>query len=322
MNPCTVSAKAAGGRWTRRLLGLATLCLVLTHAGPARSQDGPGPEEFECQALANGVLLSWDDLALTTGFVANLIREEDTEGRAEVLALLDPDSTWYFDAAVPDGDYTYTIDIVLINGIAPPNRSHCDVRVGRAETLRCETFGGIATPPQVLIGWDPISENVPVEAIVIQRDGETIAELDPGAFEFQEEPANGAHEYAVRATLRAGVRGGREPLEIGTCIVEFEPPVLDGLVRGDCNQDGSHDISDAVCLLRVLFVGDMPADCQKSLDTNDDGDVEITDAIVLLSFLFQMGAPIEQPFPECGHDRTPDDLSCEFFPSCFNPPPP
>jgi PKD repeat protein len=71
---------------------------------------------------------------------------------------------------------------------------------------------------------------------------------------------------------------------------------------GDCNQDGSVDISDGVCILSHLFLGD-PAvlACDGGtvadpgnkalLNSNGDATVDLGDAIYLLTFLFQGGLP-------------------------------
>ena len=67
----------------------------------------------------------------------------------------------------------------------------------------------------------------------------------------------------------------------------------------DCNQDGSLDISDGVCLLGRLFAGgELP--CEGSLDApgtralldaNGDASVNISDAVWVLGFLFSGLAP-------------------------------
>jgi hypothetical protein len=71
---------------------------------------------------------------------------------------------------------------------------------------------------------------------------------------------------------------------------------------GDCNQDGSCDLSDAVCLLGFLFLGssgrlpcgDGRAESPSNLgllDFNGDARLDITDGIAKLSFLFVGGPP-------------------------------
>lgn len=112
--------------------------------------------------------------------------------------------------------------------------------------------------------------------------------------------------------------------------------------RGDCNLDGSVNLTDAIRLLGVLFppagcipdtdgIPDGAPECPFSLcddacDANDDGSVNITDAVFLLGVLFPPSGcvpdtdGIPDGFPECpflpppaggcGSDPTPDSLDC------------
>ncbi|MGE3166088.1 MAG: hypothetical protein AB7O52_14370 [Planctomycetota bacterium] len=118
--------------------------------------------------------------------------------------------------------------------------------------------------------------------------------------------------------------------------------------RGDCNADGSVNITDAVRLLGVLFppagcipdtdgIPDGPpecpiATCRDACDANDDGSVNITDAVFLLGVLFPPAGCIPDtdgipdgppecpifspPAPGCGPDPTPDNVDCVTYPSC------
>lgn len=88
-------------------------------------------------------------------------------------------------------------------------------------------------------------------------------------------------------------------------------------LRGDANEDGEVDISDAVTALIFLFIGGAtPPDCLKSLDADDNGAIEISDPISLLDFLFRTGGAPMIPFGECGLDLTPDELTCDRFEPC------
>lgn len=90
--------------------------------------------------------------------------------------------------------------------------------------------------------------------------------------------------------------------------------------RGDCNNDGSKDIADAVRLLAFLFPPTPPAsplDCDGACDANDDGTLNIADAISTLSVLFPSGAPLPWLAPDlCGVDPTPDSLPCDAYNNC------
>ena len=66
---------------------------------------------------------------------------------------------------------------------------------------------------------------------------------------------------------------------------------------GDCNQDGTLDLSDVICLLGHLFQGNpatLPCATDAAnlglMDCNMDGGVDLSDAIYKLAFLFQGGA--------------------------------
>ncbi|MCA8960665.1 MAG: hypothetical protein KDC38_09140 [Planctomycetes bacterium] len=86
-------------------------------------------------------------------------------------------------------------------------------------------------------------------------------------------------------------------------------------VRGDANQDGVVDISDAVTVLAQLFIaGTSPPECASTVDANDDGASDVSDVVFLLNQLFVPGAlPLPPPHPDCGVDPTPDVLDCDRF---------
>ncbi|MEM7166788.1 MAG: hypothetical protein AAF581_15075, partial [Planctomycetota bacterium] len=93
--------------------------------------------------------------------------------------------------------------------------------------------------------------------------------------------------------------------------------VLGGFVRGDCNDDGTLNVADAVSGLNVLFGGTgQVAPCVDACDTNDDGSFNIADMITLLVHLFSSGASPAAPFPSCGVDPSADLLTCNTYTNC------
>ncbi|MBN1443936.1 MAG: hypothetical protein JXA90_14595, partial [Planctomycetes bacterium] len=87
--------------------------------------------------------------------------------------------------------------------------------------------------------------------------------------------------------------------------------------RGDCNDDGTVDISHPVAALGYLFLGTEDLGCLDAADADDSGAIDISDAVYSLTFLFLDGRAPEEPFPACGPDPTPDDdLTCESFEGC------
>lgn len=110
-----------------------------------------------------------------------------------------------------------------------------------------------------------------------------------------------------------------------TDIADGTSPDVDGdgipdecqlvFVRGDANDDGMVDISDAISsLLYVSGVGFVP--CAATTDVNDDAMVNIADPISLLAALFSGGPAPGAPFPDCGLDPTPVALPCDVYLSC------
>lgn len=87
--------------------------------------------------------------------------------------------------------------------------------------------------------------------------------------------------------------------------------------RGDFNQVGERDMSDAIELLSYLFQGKFSLDCLDAGDTNDDGYLDVSDPSHLLRFLFLGTAPPPEPTLHCGEDPTDDALLCREFSSPF-----
>ena len=88
-------------------------------------------------------------------------------------------------------------------------------------------------------------------------------------------------------------------------------------LRGDCNDDGAIDISDALATLGSLFLGDGDPGCDDACDSNDDSTVDISDAIATLGVLFLRNGIIPLPgMNDCGVDPTGDELGCETFERC------
>jgi plastocyanin len=86
--------------------------------------------------------------------------------------------------------------------------------------------------------------------------------------------------------------------------------VQEKFVRGDASGDGKVDISDAVAVLNVLFLGAVARCCDDALDANDDGAIDIADPVFMLQSLFIEGTKIPPPYPLAGGDRTDDALQC------------
>src|SRR5688572_24855248 len=68
-----------------------------------------------------------------------------------------------------------------------------------------------------------------------------------------------------------------------------EPPIFSAFgeggifIRGDADQNGKVEITDAVTTLGYLFLGTEDPYCMDALDADDDGQLNLTDAIGVLS---------------------------------------
>ncbi len=140
--------------------------------------------------------------------------------------------------------------------------------------------------------------------IVAAPQGGNASLDDPGAV-IANMNVNADGEYTVRLTITdSGCEGDPGKSAIGERTVTVGPVVPPGGSQrpGDCNQDGKLDISDAICLLGHLFLGDpTTVPCEGGaitdpgnislLDSNGGGKVDLSDAVSVLTFLFSSGNP-------------------------------
>jgi hypothetical protein len=136
------------------------------------------------------------------------------------------------------------------------------------------------------------------------------------------------HPYAQEGDYLAGVTvtydgDGQHGGSLEVKVTSSPMPLFR---RGDCNDDGGVDISDAVCILSWLFLGG-PAPgsgpepgsgsgCSAVADTNGNGSADISDAVYLLDYLFKGGPEPVAPFPDCGPGSLPADQGmCETPPA-------
>jgi len=136
--------------------------------------------------------------------------------------------------------------------------------------------------------------------VEVFRDGILAATL-PGTLTSYQETlvTSGPADYQVIAT-RLGI-----PSPASNCSLVTGPLFL----RGDVNNDGSHQIVDAILILGYLF-GSQALSCHDAADVNDNGSINLGDPVSLLNFLFGSGAQPAPPYPTPGPDPTPDGISC------------
>ncbi len=90
--------------------------------------------------------------------------------------------------------------------------------------------------------------------------------------------------------------------------------------RGDADANGQLQLTDAVRILNVLFLGTGTIPCQDAADADDNGQLQLTDAVRILNVLFLGTGVIPLPGPPveaCGADPTKSDaLDCAGYDKC------
>jgi hypothetical protein len=123
----------------------------------------------------------------------------------------------------------------------------------------------------------------------------------------------GGWEYGFRFEDEAQIQLSTEDLDI-----QLTPPPVTGLVfrRGDSDSSGDVNLTDAIRILNVLFLGIGEILCLDSADADDSGAVNLTDAIRILNVLFlgigEIGPPGTQ---SCGPDPAGTSAGCASYPA-------
>lgn len=108
---------------------------------------------------------------------------------------------------------------------------------------------------------------------------------------------------------RMVTEGTRTDPTLGSATITIE--ALPTFIRGDADEDGLLDITDAMVNLFTQFGILPPSSCEDRLDSDDDGVLTINDAVLVLEHLYNKGAAPEAPFPGSGVDPTSDSLNCD-----------
>ena len=104
---------------------------------------------------------------------------------------------------------------------------------------------------------------------------------------------------------------------------EFNP--LKSFRRGDGNDNGGSDITDAINVLEDTFFGPDPVTgprikCLEAMNVNDDADVDITDVINMLEALFlgKVDSIVAPGLNICTTDAvdSPNHLGCDSYTHC------
>lgn len=188
---------------------------------------------------------------------------------------------------------------VLSWASTPAKHPGCDPHI-----FTCRAVGEDA----VRIEWDGLGCRVDA---FLDRDGIQLAAVAPDDTSFDDRGvAPGVHVYRLRI--------GGPAFQERTCTVTLPGEPAARFVRGDCNGDGraAGSVTDAVFLLQFNFLGGTAPPCLAACDADGDGGVQgqVTDVVYLLGHLFLGGPRPPEPYPICGPDPAPGQLSCDRSP--------
>lgn len=266
----------------------------------------PGPHFFHCSSWGDTVRLDWDALGIPSQSVEVLLFRDD-----ELLSHVEADDHGYEDLDVPPGAHVYRLSIEGPLGFR--ESLECETVVPEGIGLECDVAEEI-----VSIRWGPlpVADLDVILRVDVRRDDEVVAELAPDAQSYHEMPPPGEHRYMLFGIWNS--LDPRPPLFVGSCTVTVGART--SFLRGDCNEDGGVDVSDAVCILAWLFQGRATPGCRAAANTNGDAQEDISDAIHLLDHLFLGGPAPVAPFPDCGSGTLPtDEETCGTPPETCTP---
>jgi hypothetical protein len=102
----------------------------------------------------------------------------------------------------------------------------------------------------------------------------------------------------------------------------LSPPALataECFHRGDADNNGQLQLTDAIRILDFLFLGRTPPTCMDAADADGNNQLQLTDAIRILGYLFLGAKAPESPGPPpnaCGPDNDTTSLGCETYDKC------
>lgn len=216
---------------------------------------------------------------------------------------------------LPPGDHviTYCARCVSAGGSISSEPVCCTVTVRCGDTppdciregsARCSVVDG-----RVQIGWTH-GEDCRCERVEVLFNGAPVASVEGAAGEITVSEC-AAGEYCVRCVHAGGMTGALHCCRVESCGGGGRQ------LPGDCNQDGRYDLSDGICKLGFLFLG-QPARLPcgtlganlAALDGDGSGNLTLTDAIRDFNYLFLGGPPPIQGLRCIVVEDCPDNPRC------------
>ncbi len=156
-------------------------------------------------------------------------------------------------------------------------------------TRSCE--GGFCHIGMDNSGIDLSSYDAALASFGFQYDGATIVPGDSQASPLWLKIAQEEPQFGARMPRLADPLSPEDIDLIARWIDEGAVESIANNLRGDLDRDGGIALTDAIIILRFLFIGGADPFCEPVADANSRDGLDITDAIYLLDFLFLGGPP-------------------------------
>jgi chitodextrinase len=193
----------------------------------------------------------------------------------------------------------------------------CGVNFGDTEAPpnppgNLQAVGGDA---KVDLTWDAPVGGGPFTGYRILQNGSQLADVPAAQRNFTDSGLTNESRYCYKVLATRADASSGESNE--ACAIPGD--ATPSFHRGDADSNGQLQLTDAVRILNVLFLGVGVISCSDAADADDNGQVQLTDAVRILNVLFLGVGVIPLPGPPsepCGPDPTADTLECASYDRC------
>ncbi len=272
----------------------------------------PGPDDYlrELDPTADGSIDDQDVAFLCTRWTGGRAAGEKAPGNPEpgdCVAIL----RGQWDDALPGGAFSFQVDLRSrkpVRGLEVKLSYRPDILV--IEGVDAGEWLGEDGDP-ILLG--PVGNGGEIACGVLRSAPRDRGVHGEGKALVFHSSVLAAGDLGLVIEWARAVGPGGEPLRTAVSYVSSRPAAPTPFRRADANADGAVDLSDAITILRYLFV-QSPLSCLSAGDADGNERLDIGDSIFLLYYLFAGGTVPPEPFQSCG--VFPDTLGCERFPPC------
>ncbi|MBI4605030.1 MAG: PKD domain-containing protein [Planctomycetes bacterium] len=150
----------------------------------------------------------------------------------------------------------------------------------------------------------------------VSSDGQAYTEISRGTI-----PGAPERMLAGLAVSATDTQDAGQSATVTFCDVDFpsDVPPEKTFHRGDADDNGKLELTDAIRILGYLVLGLAEPPCLDAADSDDNGKLELTDAIRVLGYLFlgnEAPAPPGPPPSPCGADPGDAHLGCASYANC------